>query len=156
MSEAWINHMHLNYRNRKKVYVSFSGYRDLKNTEVQISLPLPPPHPPHEWMMMVGKNSIFQSREVWSSEKEAFFRLRALRKFSMILEKRSSLRVIPWLKYRAIYDLVPKVLNFPRNRMRWAGVEVGIKWIKKLERIVKTLAKCEWVVRWTKFSVTQT
>ena len=42
MSEAWIIHLQLNYRNKKTVYVSFPGHRDLKNTKAQ--LPPPPYH----------------------------------------------------------------------------------------------------------------
>lgn len=83
--------MQLNYRNKKTVYVSFAGHRDLKNTRAQL-----PPPPYHSFPCdthththtitggMTGHGRKEQSRivpspEVLNSEKEELFRLRAVR-----------------------------------------------------------------------------
>ena len=85
--------MQPNYRNKKTVYVSFTGHRDLKNTKAQ----LPPPlyhslpcnththtHTHTHTGGMTGdgrkeQSSIVPSPEVLNSEKEELFRLRAVR-----------------------------------------------------------------------------
>ena len=85
----------MNYRNKKTVYVSFAGHRDLKNTRAQ--LPPPPYHSlpcdthihthTHTHTMTGGmtgdgrkeQSRIVPSPEVLNSEKEELFRLRVVR-----------------------------------------------------------------------------